>query len=130
MDLYASKLYQKVFRGNKSKETYLKACGWIATKIVSNEKVNNNVVYTISKGYDSECGLFIYTITVFAKINEDEIVNRHCNICKELNGSFLMKEEIKCDWCKLQAYLRREEQMLKEKKLFVKHEMLGDGFDE
>lgn len=27
-----------------------------------------------------------------------------------------MKEEIKCDWCKLQAYFRREDDMIKEKK--------------
>lgn len=120
MDIYASKLYKKVFRGNKSKETYIKACGWLAKNIVSDEKINKNVAYTIEKDYDNNTGLYLYTVTIFAKLNKDDVEKRHCGICKELNGSFLMKEEIKCDWCKLQAYFRREQNMLKEKKLFLK----------
>ena len=40
MEIYASKLYQKVFRGNKSKETYLKACGWLAQNVVSDPHIN------------------------------------------------------------------------------------------
>lgn len=125
MEIYASKLYQKVFRGNKSKETYLKACGWLAQNVVSDEHINNNVTYSVVKSYDRESGTYLYTVTIFAKINKEEIEKRHCSICKEVNGSFLMNEQIKCDWCKLQAYFRREQSMLKEKKLFVKNRMEG-----
>ena len=49
MEIYASKLYQKVFRGNKSKETYLKACGWLAQNVVSDPSINSNVTYSINK---------------------------------------------------------------------------------
>lgn len=120
MEIYASKLYQKVFRGNKSKQTYLKACGWLAQHVISNPKINQNVTYTIEKGYDDEAGTYLYTVTIFAKIDKKVIEQRHCNVCREVNGSFLMNEQIHCDWCKLKAYFRREQDMLKEKKLFVK----------
>lgn len=129
MEIYASKLYQKVFRGNKSKDTYLKACGWLAQNVVSDQQINNNVTYTIEKGYDEESGVYLYTVTLFAKLNKEEIKNRHCGICRELNGSFLMKEEIKCDWCKLQAYFRREDAMIKEKKRFIKEKISGGKND-
>ena len=129
MEIYASKLYQKVFRGNISKDTYLKACGWLAKNVVSDEQINNNVTYSIEKGYDEESGVYLYTVTLFAKLNKEEIENRHCSICKELNGSFLMNEEIKCDWCKLKAYFRREDDMLKEKKRFIKFKMKGERYE-
>lgn len=125
MEIYASKLYQKVFRGNKSKDTYLKACGWLAQHIVSDEHINNNVTYNIEKEYDKELGCYLYTVTIYAKLDKQQIEQRHCGICKEVNGSFLMNEQIKCDWCKLQAYFRRERDMLKEKKLFIKNRMEG-----
>ena len=111
MEIYASKLYQKVFHGNISKDTYLKACGWLAKNVISDEQINSNVTYSIEKGYDEESGTYLYTVTLFAKLNKEEIENRHCSICKELNGSFLMNEEIKCDWCKLKAFFRREDDM-------------------
>ena len=129
MEIYASKLYQKVFHGNISKDTYLKACGWLAKNVISDEQINSNVTYSIEKGYDEESGVYLYTVTLFAKLNKEEIENRHCSICRELNGSFLMKEEIKCDWCKLQAYFRREDDMLKEKKRFIKCKMEGERYD-
>lgn len=125
MEIYASKLYQKAFRGNKSKDTYLKACGWLAQNVISNEHINDNVMYNIEKGYDNETGCYLYVITIYAKMNKEEIKGRHCAICKEVNGSFLMNEEIKCDWCKLQAYFRREDEMIKEKKRFIKEKMSG-----
>lgn len=40
-----------------------------------------------------------------------------------------MKEEIKCDWCKLQAYFRREDDMIKEKKRFIKEKISGGKND-
>ena len=129
MEIYASKLYQKVFRGNISKGTYLKACGWLAKNVVSDEQINNNVTYSIEKGYDEESGVYLYTVTLFAKLNKEEIDNRQCSIWRELNGSFLMNEEIKCDWCKLQAYFRREDDMLKEKKRFIKWKMEGERYE-
>ena len=129
MEIYASKLYQKVFHGNISKDTYLKACGWLAKNVISDEQINSNVTYSIEKGYDEESGTYLYTVTLFAKLNKEEIENRHCSICKELNGSFLMNEEIKCDWCKLQAYFRREDDMLKEKKRFIKWKMEGERYE-
>ena len=125
MEIYASKLYQKVFRGNVSKDTYLKACGWLAKNIISDEHINSNVTYTIEKGYDNEVGCYLYTVTIFAKLNKDDVDSRHCSICREVNGSFLMNEEAKCDWCKLKAYHRREQDMVKEKKLFVKNKLEG-----
>lgn len=125
MEIYASKLYQKAFRGNKSKETYLKACGWLAQNVISDEHVNDNVTYNIEKGYDNESGCYLYIVTIYAKLDKQQVEQRHCSICKEVNGSFLMNEQIKCDWCKLQAYFRREQSMLKEKKLFIKNRMEG-----
>lgn len=88
MEIYASKLYQKVFRGNKSKDTYLKACGWLAQNVVSDQQINNNVTYTIEKGYDDESGVYLYTVTLFAKLNKEDIKNRHCGICRELMVAF------------------------------------------
>ena len=129
MEIYASKLYQKVFSGNISKDTYLKACGWLAKNVVSDEQINNNVTYSIEKGYDEESGVYLYTVTLFAKLNKEEIENRHCSICRELNGSFLMNEEIKCDWCKLHAYFRREDDMRKEEKRFIKCKMEGERYE-
>lgn len=123
MEIYASKLYQKVFRGNKSKDTYLKACGWLAQNVVSDPHINNNVTYSINKGYDEQSGTYLYTVELLVKLDKEQLDNRHCSICKEINGSFLMNEQLKCDWCKLQGYFRREQQMVQEKKRFIKERM-------
>lgn len=125
MEIYASKLYQKVFRGNKSKDTYLKACGWLAKNVMSNEVINSNVIYTIEKSYETESRMYVYTIILFAKLNKEDVEERHCGICKEINSSFLMQEEIKCDWCKLQAYNRRERDLMLHKKQWIKEQMQG-----
>lgn len=125
MEIYASSVFKKTFRGKVSKDTYLDVCKWLAKNVVSNEVINSNVIYTIEKSYEAESRMYVYTINLFAKLKKEDVEERHCGICKEINSSFLMQEEIKCDWCKLQAYNRRERDLMLHKKQWIKEQMQG-----
>lgn len=122
---YSKRILSKEFCDNKSKNAYMKVCKYLAENIISNDKISNNVSYTITKGeYDDDSGIYKYILEVYVKVNEDDILNQHCNICKETHSSFFISEETNCNWCKIHALQRRIEEKVKVKQTMVKESII------
>lgn len=121
---YSKRILKKEFFDKKSKDAYMQVCKYLATNIVSNKEVSENISYTITKnGYNEEKGMYKYTLELYVKINESDVLNQHCNICKETHSSFFISEETNCNWCKINAFQRRIEEKMKLKQTYVKEKM-------
>lgn len=104
----------------------MQVCKYLALNVVSNEEISNNISYTITKdGYDDKKGMHKCTLELYVKINESDVLNQHCNVCKETHSSFFISEETNCNWCKINALQRRIEEKMKTKQTYIKDKMKG-----
>lgn len=108
---YSEKFFTKKFSDERSKDAYLKACKWLAKYVLSKESMQSNVEFSIEKIDSSTFQLNLYVV-----LSEDELRQRHCQICKDTHSSFYISEQTNCEWCKLKAYHRRADEMLNIKK--------------
>lgn len=120
--MVSEKIIEKHFSAVTMKEAYLKACKWISSNIIA---VNNsqNITYQIRK----EKGEFEKRVTldVYVTVDEREVQERHCEICKEMTGSFFMKQnKYMCESCKLLPYKRRVEEKMRNVKEGLKGKIL------
>ena len=115
--LYSKKFYSKKFSDEVSKNAYLKACKWLAKYVLSKEDLQG-VEFGIEKISPTT-----FELSLYAVLSESEIRDRHCKICKETHSSFYISEETNCNWCKLKAFHKREDEQLKEKIRFYKERL-------
>lgn len=118
--LISEKVLEKEFKGRTTKEAYLNCCKWLSTNIIA---VNNskNITYKTEK-INTDSWSKIIRLTVYVTADEEEVHERHCNICKEVSGSFFMsKNKYMCEVCKMPPYRRR----LKEKLNLIKEALKG-----
>lgn len=120
---YSKRILKKDFFDKGSKDAYMKVCRYLAENVISNADVSESISYTISKGYDEEKGLHKFTLELYAKINETDVLTQHCKICKETHSSFFISEETNCNWCKINALQRRIEDKMKIKQKYIKEKM-------
>lgn len=118
--LISEKVLEKEFQGRTTKEAYLNCCKWLSTNIIA---VNNskNITYKTEK-INTDSWSKTIRLTVYVTADEEEVHERHCNICKEVSGSFFMsKNKYMCEVCKMSPYRRR----LKEKLNLIKEALKG-----
>ena len=65
MEIYASKLYQKVFRGNISKDTYLKAM------LSLFDELNISITDNIQKEFTIKVNDIKYTIFIYRRMCDE-----------------------------------------------------------
>lgn len=108
--LVSEKIEEKIFYGSNIKDAYLKACKWISTNIIAVNN-SNNMTYKIEKSKDNyEVSV---KVTIYVTIDEGEMFERHCAICKETTGAFFMKQnKFMCETCKLLPYRKRIKEKL------------------
>lgn len=110
--IIAEKVIEKEFESSTIKEAYLQCCKWVSTNIVA---VNNsrNVMYQIEK---TKKGMWrgAVKLTVYVFTDEGEVQEHNCSICKEVTGSFFMKQnKYMCEVCKIIPYRVRMKEKLK-----------------
>lgn len=117
MAKYTDVVYQKTFTAKTMKDAYLKACKWYASNVLSKDELHN-----IQVEYVKVNGEQLPTITarLFVSIEEVDVKEHHCAICRESHSSFYISEETNCAWCKIAAFDRRLKQQLGIKKSYVK----------
>lgn len=112
--IVGEKLIERTFIGKDGKDAYLKACKWFSTAVIS---VNNskNIVHSIEKiKTNGDYGCNKVKVTVYVITDETEMLNKHCEICKEVTGSFFMSDnKYKCYSCKIEPYRKRIMEKLK-----------------
>lgn len=110
---YSKQFAQKVFRGITTKEAYMKAVKWYASNIIAKDELHEVQV-------EFEKGTNQVTVKLFAVLKEQDVRDRHCEICKEMHKSFFINEANNCSVCNASAYQRRLDQQISVKHGYYK----------
>lgn len=105
----ATKYYEKDFRGEDSKNTYLKVCKWIAKYVISDPHTSVTS-WKITKTHDDLDGC-IFKLELYTMLDLQEMDERFCKVCREVHKVFFENCEI-CNVCRKQAYARRMQDAL------------------
>lgn len=117
MAKYTDVVYQKSFSAKNMKDAYLKACKWYASSVLSKDELHDVQVEFIKS---TEGQLPTITARLFVSVEEKDVKEHHCAICRESHSSFFMSEETNCAWCKIAAFDRRIAQQLAIKRSYIK----------
>lgn len=113
---YTEKVMHIDFSGVDAKSTYLKACKWLATNIVSKEKEFGEVQYSINKTKQNPA---TFRVTVYAALDQQDVEDSMCNACREAHRLFYKNSEF-CGTCGMQTFIRRMKEKIDIKMLFLK----------
>lgn len=118
---YTTPFKKRTFYGKSLKEAYTKAMKWYATFVVKNQKDLPDVMVKIvkkEKADEPQVDLILY-----CALSEEELRQRHCKICKEVNQLFYIKGSVDCSICKIRAYQNRTDEMSENKKKVYKEKL-------
>lgn len=118
MIFYSQEFFKMSFKAESMKAAYMNACKWYATNVLSKDELHNVQVEFEKKVNDEQFPTVV--IHLFAVLSEDELRERHCNICRELHSNFFMNQHYNCNRCETNAYQKRTNDMLKVKIDFYK----------
>jgi len=115
---YSKEFFKMKFTADTMKSAYLKACKWYATNVLSKAELQS-VQIEFEKSQNEQQSPTV-TIHLFAVLNEEELRERHCKICREFRNLFYINQEIDCNRCDTKAYQARTDDMLRSKIEFYK----------
>ena len=115
---YSKEFFKKKFTADTMKIAYMNAVKWYATNVLSKDELHN-VQIEFEKGYNEQRYPTI-TIHLFAVLNEEELRERHCKICKETHTLFYTNSNYNCNKCEVNAYQKRTDDMLRVKTEYYK----------
>ena len=107
---YSKEFFKKNFEADTMKSAYLKACKWYATNVLSKAELQN-VQIEFEKSKDEQQFPTV-TIHLFAVLNEEELRERHCKVCREFHNLFYINQEFNCNRCDTKAYQKRADDMI------------------
>ena len=111
--LYGKEFFKMKFSDESMKAAYMSACKWYATNVLSKDELHNVHVEFVKESNEQQ--LPTVTIKLFAVLNENELKERHCRICKEASELFYLHKESNCIKCEANAYQRRADEMIRTK---------------
>ena len=120
--IYGQQLAQKVFRGKDQKDAYLKAVKWYASNMLASDKFHE-IMVEYTKLPDG--GI---TMTMWSTMSQQEIMDNHCQCCREMHHSFFINEDTHCDRCSAISFQKRLEWKMGIKLGYYKellHKLLG-----
>lgn len=121
--MICEKIKEKTFEGKTTKEAYLDCCKWLSTNVIAVNN-SNHITYTIEK-VDVDGWSRKVKLTLYVTADEQEIEERHCNICKEFsNNLFMTQNKHMCEVCKMQPYIKRMKDRLNQLKEGMKGKIL------
>ncbi len=108
---YSVEIMTKGFSADTMKEAYMIAVKWVSTNIISKDELKD-----ITVSFKKEMRtLPTIIVGLHMTLNEKELRDRHCEICRETHKTFFINENCNCSWCNVGAYQRRMEDMLRTK---------------
>lgn len=117
---YIVEIMSKKFVSETRKKAYLEATKWVAVNVLGKDELKNVIIQ-----YEKDNQSPSIVVHLFVGIDEQEIMSKHCNICKESHKSFYINDETNCNWCKVQAYQRRLENAIEAKRYVYKERVAG-----
>lgn len=112
---FVEELLSKKFTGDNMKDAYMKAVKWYATNVLAKDELHGVCVE-----YEKDMHFPTVTAHLYVVMLEEEVRQKHCQICKEFHQSFFINEGENCNKCNVSGYQRRLEQNIKIKKEFYR----------
>lgn len=110
--VYSKEFFKKKFSAETMKAAYMNACKWYATNVLSKDELHN-VQVEFEKNSKGEFPTVV--IHLFAVLNENELRERYCKLCRESHSLFYMNQNFNCNRCEAKAYQARTDDMLRVK---------------
>jgi predicted HAD superfamily hydrolase len=107
---YSKEFFKKSFTADTMKAAYLSAVKWYSTNVISKDEFANVHI----KFVKNDKGEYpTVTIHLFAVLDgQEDVMNKHCEICKEMHHAFFMNEEARCDRCNAFSFQNRLKQKI------------------
>lgn len=113
---FSEEFAKKSFSSERMKDAFLTASKWVATNVISDPRLNG-----VQVSYEKQNGSVpTVVVRLYAVLDEKELRERHCNICKEMHASFFIDDNTNCEWCKAKGYQKRLDSMISMKREFYK----------
>ena len=107
---YSEEFMSKKFTGKNMKDAYMKAVKWYATNVLANDELHG-----ITVEYEKDKQSPTITAHLYATMEEEEVFEAHCNICKEFRSSFFINSDSDCSKCTAKGYHNRCKERIKPK---------------
>lgn len=118
---YSREFYEIKFSDVTMKEAYMKACRWYASNVISNRELKN-VQVEFEKIKDEQNPTII--VHLYAVLDEEELRERHCKICREFHSLFYINEKYNCNNCDTKAYQQRADDLLRNRTEYFRELLL------
>lgn len=113
---YNEPFMKKRFTASDRKSAYIAAVLWISTYIIDKDELQD---VTFKMEHEDKQSPTVI-VTLFVGLNENELRERHCMLCKEFHKSFFINENCNCSWCNTKSYQDRMADMIAKKKALTK----------
>ena len=109
---YSKEFFRKKFTAETMKKAYMDACKWYSSNVISKDEL-----HSVQIEFEKIPGEALPTLMIhlYAVLSEDELRERHCNICRESHSVFYMNNYVDCNKCAAKAYQERTDDMLRVK---------------
>ena len=118
---YTERVFRKEFSDEDPKRAYRMTCEWLAKNVINREDEVGEYEFKITKVKNAENPT--YQLTLYASLDEKEVNDQHCKICKETHSIFFCNSHWDCNKCDTNAYRKRMQDKLKIKQEFMKEKI-------
>lgn len=115
----SKKIFEKDFVGSNTKNAYLKACKWVAQKIIGKVEVGETL-WSIEK---VEASLPTFKLELHIMLDAKKTEKSFCERCKEMHKSFFINENYNCNRCNMKAFNKELDLKLKIKEGHRKNQL-------
>ena len=120
----SEKYFERTFKAAKSKDAYMKVCKWLAINIISNKHLYDST-WKITKVKETP-NWTKFKLELFCTLDDAEIADRFCKVCKEIHSSFFINEEYNCNRCNMITFRKRLKESLDVKTTYRQQRMQDD----
>lgn len=120
MAMYCEPLVRKRFSGETLSEAKTKALKWYG-RYAACKKEFSNTMCSLEDVSDGQSP--IVALTVYVCLDQKEVQEKHCGVCKEFRGLFYVNNQSNCSRCDVTAFNRRVEEMLHIKKSYDREQL-------
>ena len=114
---YSKEIATKKFTGATMKAAYMSGMKWYATNILATNDCPNIQVSVTKVGTSS------VELHIFVTLDEQVLRDRNCKICKEMHTAFYSNDNCNCNWCNVNAYQKRADEMLSNTASYYKEKL-------
>lgn len=102
---YCEKVCSKQFSDISSQKAFLKASKWYYDYFFTNSDKFHDISVSYEKVKSDE--LITIKATIWATLEESQIMSDNCKICKEVHNLFYVNDSYNCSSCTINAYRSR-----------------------